>query len=77
VGVTSELVKRVWEHKRGFVAGFTREHDIKRLVWYEQHVSIVDAITREKQIKRWHRNWKVNLIQSMNADGEDLYESIV
>ncbi len=77
LGVTSDLVKRVWEHKNGFVPGFTKKYDVKRLVWYEQHVSIVEAITREKRIKRWHRDWKVNLIQAMNPGWEDLYEKII
>jgi putative endonuclease len=63
VGVTSDLAKRVWEHKEHLVAGFTTTHKIQRLVWYELHDSIEAAITREKQIKEWHRAWKVNLIQ--------------
>ncbi len=76
VGVTSDLVKRVWEHREGFVKGFTKEHGLKSLVWYEQHASMVEAITREKQIKKWHRDWKVNLIQEMNPNWDDLYGSI-
>ncbi len=76
VGVTSDLVKRIWEHKNGFVDGFTKEYGIKRLVWYEQHASIVEAIAREKRIKRWHRDWKVNLVQAMNPLWDDLYEQI-
>jgi putative endonuclease len=77
VGVTSDLVKRVWEHKNGFVEGFTSKHDVKRLVWFEQHGSIIEAIAREKRIKRWHRDWKVNLIQTMNPNWDDLHERIV
>ncbi len=73
VGVTSDLIKRVWEHKNGFVEGFTRQHSLKRLVRYEQHESMIEAIAREKKIKRWHRDWKVNLIQSMNPSWDDLY----
>ena len=76
VGVTTDLVKRVWEHKNGFVEGFSNEYEVKRLVWYEQHSSIIEAITREKRIKRWHRDWKVNLIQAMNPRWNDLYEQI-
>ena len=72
----SNLVKRVWEHKNGFVAGFTKEYGVKHLVWYEQHASIMEAITREKRIKRWHRDWKVKLIQAMNPNWDDLYEQI-
>jgi putative endonuclease len=77
VGVTSDLVKRVWEHKNGLVEGFTKKHGVKQLVWYEVHGSIVVAIEREKRIKRWHRDWKVNLIQAMNPQWDDLYEKIV
>jgi putative endonuclease len=76
VGVTSDLIKRVWEHKNGFVEGLTKKYDVKRLVWFEQHASIVEAIAREKRIKGWHRDWKVNLIQSMNPNWDDLYEKI-
>jgi putative endonuclease len=77
VGVTSDLVKRVWEHKSGLVEGFSRKYDVNRLVWYEQHASIVEAIAREKRIKRWHRDWKVNLVQAINPNWDDLYEKIV
>ena len=77
VGVTSDLVKRVWEHKSGFVEGFTKRYAVRRLVWYEQHASIVEAIARERRIKRWHRDWKVNLIQAMNPKWADLYEEII
>jgi len=76
VGVTSDLIRRVWQHKEGFVSGFTKKHDAKRLVWYEVHTDIMHAITREKRIKRWRRDWKVNLIQQMNADWRDLYDEI-
>jgi putative endonuclease len=77
IGVTSSLIRRAWEHRTGAVDGFTLRHRLKRLVWYEQHGSIIEAIAREKRIKRWHRDWKVNLVQSMNPDWADLYESIV
>ncbi|MDQ3188067.1 MAG: GIY-YIG nuclease family protein [Pseudomonadota bacterium] len=76
-GVTSNLVKRVWEHRSGFVPGFTEKHSVKTLVWYEQHDSIAEAIAREKRIKRWHRDWKVNLIQAMNPEWADLYETLM
>jgi putative endonuclease len=68
IGVTSNLVKRVWEHREGVVAGFSKQYGVKQLVWFEVHSEIVNAITREKQIKKWNRNWKVNLIQEMNPD---------
>ena len=76
VGVTSDLVKRVWEHKEHLVPGFTTKYRIDRLVWFENHESIEEAITREKQIKEWRRDWKVNLIQSANPDWRDLYDEL-
>lgn len=77
VGVTADLVRRVWEHKEGFVDGFTKTHKTNILVWYETHGEIIAAITREKQIKKWRRNCKINLIQSINPDWNDLYPDIV
>ena len=76
VGVTRELTKRIWEHKEHVVPGFTRKHEVTRLVWFECHDSIDAAITREKQIKEWHRDWKVNLIQAMNPEWRDLYDDV-
>ncbi|CAN7494067.1 GIY-YIG nuclease family protein [Massilia sp. LjRoot122] len=76
IGVTSDLIRRVWQHKEGFVEGFTKTHKVKLLVWYEVHTEIVSAITREKQIKKWRRNCKVNLIQSTNPHWHDLYPGI-
>jgi putative endonuclease len=77
VGMTSDLVQRVWQHKEELVEGFTKEHQIKQLVWYEVHAEALPAITREKRIKRWNRDWKVNLIQEINPNWIDLYPSIV
>jgi len=77
VGVTSDLVKRIWEHREHVVPGFTNRHGVKRLVWFEHHESIEAAITREKQIKKWHRDWKINLIQTMNPEWRDLYSELV
>ena len=76
IGVTSDLIKRVWQHKEAAVRSFTKTHDIKHLVWYEIHTDISAAITREKQLKRWNRDWKINLIQSSNATWRDLYADI-
>ena len=73
VGFTNDLVKRIWEHKSKFIKGFTSEHDVSRLVWYEMHESVIAARTREKRIKKWERSWKVNLIQAMNPTWKDLY----
>jgi putative endonuclease len=66
----------VWQHREGVTEGFTKRYAIRQLVWFEVHSSIVAAITREKQIKKWHRDWKVNLIQSVNPGWRDLYEDI-
>ncbi len=76
VGVTSQLVQRVWQHKEGFVDSFTEEHGVKTLVWYEQHETAESAITREKQIKKWNRAWKTNLIEAANPYWNDLYQEI-
>ena len=76
VGVSNDLVRRVFEHREALVAGFTKSHGLKRLVWYEVHDSIVEAITREKQIKEWRRDWKINLIQRLNPRWDDLYEGL-
>ena len=71
-GVTSNLQKRVWEHKNKVVAGFTKKYNINKLVYYELTDSIETAINREKQLKRWHRDWKINLIKEMNPEFRDL-----
>lgn len=76
IGVTSDLIKRVWEHKEGVVDGFTKKHEVKQLVWYEAHEDMMSAIIREKQLKKWNRDWKVNLIQETNPDWKDLFGSI-
>jgi putative endonuclease len=77
VGVTSNLIKRVWEHKNDFVRGFTKKYRIKRLVYYEQLGDPINAITREKSVKRWRREWKIALIESFNPEWRDLYEEII
>jgi putative endonuclease len=77
VGVTSNVVKRVWEHKNDVVAGFTREYGVHALVWYEMHSDMRAAIEREKAIKKWNRDWKVKLIESNNPDWRDLYADVV
>lgn len=74
VGVTSDLVQRVWQHREGLAEGFTKKYRIKRLVWFETHDEIVSAIWREKQLKKWKRAWKVALIQEANPEWRDLYE---
>jgi putative endonuclease len=77
VGVTSDLIKRTWEHKQDLVEGFTRKYGVKILVYYEVHDSAEAAITREKQIKKWERAWKIRLIERDNPHWDDLYERIV
>ncbi len=72
IGVTGNLQKRVWEHKNKFVEGFTKRYNIDRLVYYELTDSIETALNREKQLKRWHRDWKINLIKEMNPEFNDL-----
>jgi putative endonuclease len=76
VGVTSELPKRVMEHRLGLVEGFTKEYDVKHLVWYEMHGEAVAAITRERQIKKWNRLWKLKLIEEKNPEWIDLYAEV-
>jgi putative endonuclease len=77
IGVTSDLVKRVWEHKNNMVEGFTKRYGVHRLVWYEMHEGMESAIEREKQLKEWKRKWKLELIESINASWEDLYHTII
>jgi putative endonuclease len=76
-GVTSDLVKRVWEHKNDLVDGFTKRYGVHSLVWYELHESMDSAITREKTIKGWKRRWKLELIEESNPDWQDLCESLL
>jgi putative endonuclease len=77
IGVTSNLVKRVWEHKNRLVAGFTRRYSVHQLVWYEMHDTVESAITREKRIKEWKRQWKIELIEQSNPGWQDLYAVIL
>ena len=77
IGVTSNLVQRVWQHREGVVEGFTHRYRIKTLVWYEQHDTMESAITREKALKKWNRDWKLRLIEASNPDWRDLWPEIV
>ncbi len=77
VGVTSDLVKRVYEHKNNLVAGFTKMYKVHHLVWYESHDSAETAIEREKQIKKWERPWKLRLIEELNPKWKDLYDDLL
>jgi len=73
VGSTTDLVKRVWQHREGLLDGFTKQYHVHRLVWYEMHTDIMEAGLREKRIKKWDRAWKVRLIEEMNLRWRDLY----
>lgn len=66
MGITNDLLRRTWEHREGLADGFTKKYGVKRLVWYEQHSDPTAAIKREKQLKRWRRDWKVRLIKEEN-----------
>ncbi len=76
VGVTSDLPRRVWQHKSGVVEGFTKRYGVHRLVHAEFHTTMADAILREKRIKKWRREWKIRLIQEANPDWRDLREEM-
>ena len=77
IGVTSDLVKRIWEHKNKMVEGFTKRYNVHRLVWYELHESMESTITRENRLKNWKRKWKLKLIETSNPKWLDLYYTIV
>ena len=77
IGVTSDLAARVWSHRSGEVEGFTKRYKIDRLVYAEFHETMLDAITREKQLKKWRRAWKLELIEAANPQWRDLYGEIV
>ena len=76
-GVTSDLPRRIWEHREGLVEGFTARYDVKRLVWYEEFSWAIDAIKREKVIKSWPRAWRIALIEENNPDWQDLYSHLL
>ena len=77
VGVTSDLVKRIWEHKNDIVEGFTKRYRVHTLVWYEVHETMESAIRREKAVKAWKRQWKVTLIENENPDWKDRYAELL
>ena len=76
VGLTTELARRVWEHKTKALPDFTTKYGVDRLVWFEVHETLAGALVRERQIKRWKRDWKINLIESDNPRWMDLYSSL-
>ena len=77
LGVTNDLIRRVYQHRSKTLPGFTSRYDIDRLVWYECYDDPIAAITREKEIKKWHRAWKIETIEKDNPDWKDLYPDIL
>jgi putative endonuclease len=75
-GMTDDLLKRAWQHRHGVIAGFTRDYQVNKLVWYEAHESREAAISRERRIKRWNRSWKLELIEKLNPNWRDLSEGL-
>lgn len=76
IGVTSNLIQRVWQHRNHSLGGFTARYGVTRLVWYELHSTMLSAIQREKQLKEWRRSWKLDLIERENPDGDDLFDAL-
>lgn len=76
IGVTSNLQQRVWQHRNNAMPGFTRKYDVHLFVYYELHGDMYTAIEREKTLKKWHREWKINLIESVNPEWRDLWDEI-
>jgi len=77
IGVTSNLIKRIWEHKNNVVEGFTQKYHVHTLVWCEGHPSMESAILREKTLKKWKREWKILLIKKRNPQWRDLYAELI
>jgi len=76
IGVTSDLVSRAWQHREGLAKGFSKTYEVKRLVYYEMHETMTDAIYREKQLKKWKRAWMISLIEKTNPHWQDLWAEI-
>ncbi len=77
IGVTSDLARRVWEHKQKFVEGFTKKYDVNRLVYFEICGDPYTAVSREKRLKKYNRKWKLDLIETMNPEWKDFYEELI
>ena len=77
VGVTSNLIRRTWQHREHVVEGFTKTYAVTQLVWFEQHDTMESAIMREKQIKKWKRAWKIRLLETANPDWQDLWPGLL
>jgi putative endonuclease len=76
IGMTADLARRVWEHKNKLASGFTKQYGVDRLVWYEAHENSATALRREKQLKEWKRDWKINLLERDNPHWLDLYPNL-
>jgi putative endonuclease len=77
IGITNNLERRYFEHKENHIKGFTEKYNLKKLVYFEYTENVNDAIAREKQLKNWHRQWKINLIEKDNPNWEDLYPKLI
>jgi putative endonuclease len=77
IGMTDDLARRIWQHRTGAIPGFTREYGVKMLVWYELHETRESAFTRERQLKKWNRAWKLQLIERMNPAWRDLWDDLL
>jgi putative endonuclease len=77
IGVTSDLVQRIWQHKKDVADGFTKKYGVHTLVYFELHDDMENAILREKRLKKWNRGWKLRLIEEKNPEWDDLYTSII
>mgnify|MGYP003602372482 FL=1 len=77
IGVTSNLVQRVYQHREILADGFSKQYGVKMLVWFEQHDTLESAIARERAMKKWHRQWKINLIETQNPEWRDLWDDII
>lgn len=77
IGMTNNLIRRAYEHRKGLIEGFTKKYNLKRLVYYEVFDRVEDAILREKRLKKWNRQWKIDLIEKVNPNWNDLYEKLV
>jgi putative endonuclease len=77
IGMTNNLIRRVYDHREGLIDGFTKDYNVKKLVYFETHETAYEAITREKKLKNWHRDWKDNLIKEGNPNWDDLYVGLL
>ena len=77
IGVTNDLMRRVYEHKNDLIDGFTKKYGVHSLVYYEQYDEVVNAIQREKRLKKWNRQWKIELIEKENPEWKDLYMQLI